>query len=52
MQLRAAVKEWEKELRKAMKQTRGNPEGAVELIALIDEMTKRLKEDDQKFRQK
>ncbi|MCJ7841632.1 PadR family transcriptional regulator [Lederbergia sp. NSJ-179] len=43
MQLREAVKCWEKELRKAMKQTRGNPEGALELVAFINEMTDLLK---------
>lgn len=43
LQLREAVKAWEQELRKAMKQSRGNPEDALELIAFIDEMTERLK---------
>ncbi|GIN72309.1 hypothetical protein J14TS2_27840 [Bacillus sp. J14TS2] len=43
LQLRESVKAWERELRKAMKQTRGNPEDASELIALINKMTERLK---------
>ena len=43
IQLREAMEQWEREFRKAMKQTRGNPEGALELIAFIDEMTDRLK---------
>lgn len=44
IQLRAAMERWETEFRKAMKQSRGNPESVVELIAFIDEMTNRLKE--------
>lgn len=43
IQLRAAMDQWEKEFRKAMKQARGNPERVHELIAFIDEMTNRLK---------
>ena len=43
VQLRAALERWETEVRKAMKQSRGNPERVVELIAFIDEMTDRLK---------
>jgi DNA-binding PadR family transcriptional regulator len=45
VQLRAAVDRWEKEFRKAMKQTRGNPESVLQLITFIDEMTDRLKKD-------
>lgn len=45
MQLRAAMNRWEQEFRKAMKQTRGNPKGVLELIAFIDEMTERLKKN-------
>jgi DNA-binding PadR family transcriptional regulator len=44
VQLRAAVDRWEKEFRKAMKQTRGNPESVLQLITFIDEMTDRLKD--------
>jgi DNA-binding PadR family transcriptional regulator len=43
VQLREAVVRWEKELHKAMKQARGNPESVRELIAFVDEMTDRLK---------
>ena len=43
IQLRAAVDRWEKEFKIAMKQTRGKPESVHELIAFIDEMTDRLK---------
>lgn len=43
VQLRAALERWETGVRKAMKQSRGNPERVVELIAFIDEMTDRLK---------
>jgi DNA-binding PadR family transcriptional regulator len=45
IQLREAMDRWEKEFRKAMKQTRKNPEGVHELIAFIDEMTDRLKKN-------
>ncbi|WP_146553748.1 PadR family transcriptional regulator [Rummeliibacillus sp. SL167] len=48
MQLRAAMNRWEQEFRKAMKQTRGNPKGVLELIAFIDEMTERLKKKNVK----
>jgi DNA-binding PadR family transcriptional regulator len=44
IQLRAAMDRWETEFRKAVKQSRGNPDSIVELIAFIDEMTNRLKE--------
>lgn len=47
-QLRAAIERWEKELRKAMKQTRGNPEGVLELMTFIDEMTDCLKKNSNK----
>lgn len=43
VQLRAALERWETEVRKTMKQSRGNPERVVELITFIDEMTDRLK---------
>jgi DNA-binding PadR family transcriptional regulator len=43
VQLRAALERWETEVRKAMKQSRGNPERVVELITFINEMTDRLK---------
>jgi DNA-binding PadR family transcriptional regulator len=43
VQLREAVVRWEKELHKAMKHARGNPESVRELIAFVDEMTDRLK---------
>jgi len=43
LKLRAAMERWEKEIHKAIKQTRKNPEGALELIAFLDEMTDRLK---------
>jgi DNA-binding PadR family transcriptional regulator len=43
VQLRAAIERWETEFRKAVKQSRGNPESVVELIAFIDEMTDHLK---------
>lgn len=42
VQLRAAIDRWEKEVRKAMKLARKNPESVNELITLIDEMTVRL----------
>ncbi|WP_342433208.1 PadR family transcriptional regulator [Neobacillus sp. FSL H8-0543] len=42
VQLREAVDRWEKELHKAMKQARGNPESVRELIAIVEEMTSRL----------
>jgi DNA-binding PadR family transcriptional regulator len=48
IQLRAAVDRWEKEFRKALKQTRGDPESVLELITLIDEMTDRLKKNGTK----
>ncbi|WP_146550475.1 PadR family transcriptional regulator [Rummeliibacillus suwonensis] len=48
MQLRAAMNRWEQEFRKAMKQTRGNPKGVLELIAFIDEITERLKKKNVK----
>ena len=44
-QLRAAIERWEKELRKAVKQARGKPENVLKLIAIIDEMTDRLKKN-------
>lgn len=43
IQLRASVDRWEKELRKVIKHSRGNPERVRELITFIDEMTNRLK---------
>jgi DNA-binding PadR family transcriptional regulator len=43
VQLRAAMDRWETEFRKAVKQSRGNPESVVELIAFIDEMTNLIK---------
>ncbi len=43
IQLRAAIDRWEKELRKAIKQIRGNPENILELISFINEMTDRIK---------
>lgn len=42
VQLRAALERWETEVRKTIKQSRGNKERVVELIAFIDEMTDRL----------
>ncbi len=42
-QLKETIERWEEEVRKAIKQTRGNPEGVRELMVLIDEMTDRLK---------
>jgi DNA-binding PadR family transcriptional regulator len=47
VQLRGAMDRWEKEFRKAMKQTRGNPESVKELIAFIEEMTERLAKKEQ-----
>ena len=47
VQLRGAVDRWEKEFRKAMKQTRGNPESVQELITFIEEMTERLAKKEQ-----
>jgi DNA-binding PadR family transcriptional regulator len=46
--LRAAIERWETEFRQAVKQSRGNPQGVVELISFIDEMTNRLKEKSTK----
>lgn len=43
VQLREALDRWEREFHRAMKQTRGNPEYAHQLIAFIDEMTEYLK---------
>lgn len=43
LRLRAALEEWETQLRRTMRQIRGNPGRVEELIALIDEMTNRLK---------
>ncbi|MFO1442465.1 helix-turn-helix transcriptional regulator [Bacillus sp. Bva_UNVM-123] len=48
LQLRAAMEQWEKEFRKAVKQARGNRENVLELIAFIEEMTNRLKENSNK----
>ncbi|KKB37428.1 PadR family transcriptional regulator [Bacillus thermotolerans] len=48
VQLRAAMDRWEKELWKAVKQARGNPESALELTAFIEEMTDRLKKNSVK----
>lgn len=48
IQLRAAMEQWEKEFRKAVKQARGNRESVLELIAFIEEMTNRLKENSNK----
>ncbi|MED4910046.1 PadR family transcriptional regulator [Brevibacillus centrosporus] len=43
LRLRAALEGWETQLRRTMRQIRGNPERVEELISLIDEMTNRLK---------
>jgi DNA-binding PadR family transcriptional regulator len=43
LRLRAALEGWETQLRRTMRQIRGNPERVEVLIALIDEMTSRLK---------
>lgn len=43
LQLRESARAWDHELRRAMKQTRGNPQKAAELIAFIDEMTNQLR---------
>ncbi len=43
IKLRKAMDRWEKELRKAVKEARGNPERVDDLIAILDEMTNRLK---------
>jgi DNA-binding PadR family transcriptional regulator len=48
IQLRSAVDRWEKELRKVMKQSRGNPELVRELITFIDDMTDHLKQNGSK----
>jgi DNA-binding PadR family transcriptional regulator len=46
--LKAAMDRWEKEVRKAVREARGNPERVLELIALMDEMTDHLKKNTTK----
>lgn len=48
IQLRTAMERWEKEFRQAVKQTRGNSKGVLELISFIDEMTDQLKKKSMK----
>ena len=48
IQLRTSMESWEKEFRKAVKQTRGNSKGMLELISFIDGMTKALKKKSEK----
>jgi DNA-binding PadR family transcriptional regulator len=47
-QLKAAMDRWENEVRKAVREARGNPERILELIALMDEMTDHLKKNTTK----
>lgn len=44
VQLKTAMERWEKELRIAVKQSRGNPGKVTELIAFIDKVTEDLKQ--------
>ena len=48
IQLRTAMERWEKEFRHAVKQTRGNSRGVLELISFIEEMTEQLKKNSGK----
>lgn len=43
--LHTALEQWEIELRKAMKQTRGRPERALQLTDFLNEMIERIKKD-------
>lgn len=47
IELRTAINQWKIELRKAMKQTRGKPEKARQLTAFLNEMTARIKKNDE-----
>ncbi len=48
VQLRAAMDQWEKEFRKAMKRARGDRESVLKLITFLDEMTDQLKNNSMK----
>lgn len=45
--LHTALEQWEIELRKAMKLSRGKPEKALQLTALINEMVERIKKENE-----
>jgi DNA-binding PadR family transcriptional regulator len=45
IELHTALEQWEIELRKAMKMTRGRSERAVQLTAFLNELTERIKKD-------
>jgi DNA-binding PadR family transcriptional regulator len=46
--LKAAMDRWESEIRRSVKQARGNQEEVLRLITFIDEMTEQLKENTTK----
>lgn len=46
VQLKAALEQWEVELRKVIKQTRQNPAKSTKLITFIEEVTQRLQKEN------
>ncbi|WP_453992760.1 PadR family transcriptional regulator [Bacillus nitroreducens] len=48
IELKSAMERLERELRQAVKQTRGNSKGVADIISLIDEMTEALKKKSTK----
>ena len=46
--LKAAIEQWDIEVRKAIKQARRNPENTAKLIAFIEETTERLQRENNK----
>ena len=46
VQLKAALEQWESEVRKAIKQTRHHPEKSAKLISFFEEITERLQTEN------